>query len=64
MAIVLSTVLPNTLLMGQLNMCSTIQQELAYRMYLIHDLPSLHAHINAIVATLHDFHPYFLNCGY
>jgi hypothetical protein len=30
---------------------NTIQQELGHRMHLIHYLPSLHAHINAIVAS-------------
>jgi hypothetical protein len=44
---------------------NTIQQELGRRMHLIQDLPSLYAHINAIiVAFLHDFRPYFLHCGY
>jgi hypothetical protein len=43
---------------------NTIQQELGHRMHFIHDLPSLHAHISAVVASLYDFRQYFLHCGY
>jgi hypothetical protein len=43
---------------------NTIQQELTYRMHFIHDLPTLHAHINAIVASLDEFQSYFVHCGY
>jgi transposase len=43
---------------------NTIQQELAYRMHYITDMPTLHGHINAIVASLDDFQSYFLHCGF
>jgi transposase len=35
-----------------------IQQELAYQMHYIKDLPTLPGHINAIVASLQDFQSY------
>jgi transposase len=43
---------------------NTIQEELTYRMHFINDLPTLHVHINAIVASLPEFQSYFIHCGF
>jgi hypothetical protein len=43
---------------------NTIQQELAYGMHFIKDLPTLHGHVNAILASLEEFQSYFVHCGY
>jgi hypothetical protein len=43
---------------------NTIQEELAYRMHSIKDLPTLRGHVNAVVASLEEFQSYFVHCGY